>query len=41
MALKQFKSGSLMYMDFCFQSPDRLRGASGLANIILDEIQDI
>ena len=41
MALKQFKTGSLMYMDFCFQSPDRLRGASGLANIILDEIQDI
>lgn len=41
MALKQFKSGSILYLDYAFVSADRLRGVSGAASVYLDEVQDI
>lgn len=40
-ALKAYTNGSLVYEDFAFLNPDRIRGASGICSIILDEVQDI
>jgi len=41
MALKQFNNGSLVYMDYMFTSPDRIRGAANLATVMVDEAQDV
>jgi hypothetical protein len=40
-AIKTFKSGSIMYMDYCFMNPDRIRGISGASHVYVDECQDV
>ena len=41
LALREFNNGSLCYADYCFLSPDRLRGCSGLSSVTIDECQDV
>ena len=40
-ALKRFNSNSLILLEHCFSSVERVRGASNIACIKLDEVQDI
>lgn len=40
LALRAFNNGSLCYAEHAFDSPDRLRGISGAAEIVWDEVQD-
>ena len=40
-ALKAYNNGSLTYLDFCYLSPDRLRGISAASFVAVDEVQDI
>lgn len=35
-----FKTGSTLFMDYAFMSPDRLRGYTGVASLYFDEAQD-
>ena len=39
--VKELKSGSIIYLEYCFQSPDRARGISGASSVVFDEAQDI
>ena len=39
--VKEFHSGSLIYLEYCFLNPERVRGISGAAAVAIDECQDI
>lgn len=39
--MKTFKNGNTVILEHSFNSPDRVRGASGIASIYLDEAQDL
>lgn len=41
MSLRQFRNGSLCYAEHMFESPDRIRGISGVASCVYDETQDL
>ena len=41
LALKTFNNGSLCYLEHMFTSADRVRGVSGAATCLFDEVQDI
>lgn len=38
---KVFRNGSIMYLDYCYVSPSRLRGTSGVDQVNIDESDDI
>jgi hypothetical protein len=38
---KRFRNGSISHMEYAFTSPDRVRGISGIAQLNVDEAQDI
>ena len=40
-AVKECNSGSLIYLEFSYLSPDRCRGITGVQSICYDEIQDL
>jgi hypothetical protein len=40
-ASKQFPSGGFIHLDYAFLSPERIRGYSGVACLVLDEAADI
>ena len=39
--IKEFKSGSLIYLEYCFLNPERVRGCTGIQAVLTDEAQDI
>jgi len=39
--VKELASGSLIYLEFAYLSPDRVRGISGIASTTYDECQDL
>ena len=41
LALKTYRNGSLTFMEHIFANPDRIRGISGAASCLIDEVQDI
>ena len=38
---KEFHSGSMIYLEYCFMNPERVRGISNIAAVSVDECQDI
>lgn len=40
-ASKQLSNGSMLFLDYAFVNPDRCRGYSNIASLLIDEAQDI